>query len=1346
MSRSTRSVSVPAPNQATPRNRKLANELKRLQGWNGVNRSQNDENQDSKDSNSDSNDSSPSSPSSPLSPPSRSISSSSSRRPRQHPSRSSPPTANGRQRKQLSHRDSKRTLSFSSSPSSPLFDPNAATQPVDNNSPSPPRPSQRASSSINAEFVDPDSISLGSGFDDERRALDAGARNSERNDSSYPAEYIGSVSNTPSSTSLLDSIPDTNHVRNSMHSIMSESSDIAIHFSESQCFDNLQACRNLYRVIPPGARTAYIGAYRTRLMRFGKAYDTWVANDRTNNQPLFDAYMSLHNLPRDSLSRMRSGTSNTGKCHVLNRRFESIIAELEYDDELRRHPESQSDDLLNENVVEKNRARSKSAIAEEVAFNEQAAVGAERFVKHNHLSKAMKRLCKKLIRQTKSHSQVLNDLRALHPQRSSSMPRLPVDSPVIVINPDDPNFYKLMKHMDNGSSPGLSGMTGNMLAILADDVDCRRFLAQLVSAIINGDLPDNIRRVLLASHLIGIPKPNNGTRPIAIGEVLYRFAARYALSLIKKEDIKKIFLPHQFGVDISAGCETVVHTVQQALSEESDPYYVLCIDMKNAFNEVKRDEMMKSLFSHRQELDKIFRLAHWCYSAPTPLITKDGVGHLSFIDDLQSTEGTRQGANESSLLFALPLQPLLKQMSEKFIGLKIASILDDVTLMHRDVGVLLDAFDWLKKAAEEQLKLVVQPAKCQFIYFNHTDVDRLSLLDASVVDAIKARAKICVDGACLLGTAVGRTDDILHRLLVQQIGTTHDDMFKRLLNPKLHIQAAMLMLRQCMIPKLNYILRTVRPSATARITELFDQQVLDCGMRMLEINREFHQYRDEIIAQLRLPCRMSGFGLRSMSTIASFAYLDSTSRALHLDHITNQLFTASPSSSFKQAIDHCINFTKDHCSPVIPDIKKLIPASVDAFLLEYRVSKHDDCRLQSTLTHEAEKQQFLALRTVFSDSDYHSARLLATSARGAALWKVAVPLDQYCRLTDSEYIIATRVNLGMQPCEVMPNICGKCRRRVGTDDCSTHALSCNYLKGTLGTVRHDTIQKAIVIFACRAGCIVREHQRTDRNSTTDKRTTDFTLYHGRPVDYDVTCRHPTCPTEVHSAAKTQLITASKADHEKRRHHHLDPQVSQANVEDALRQQPDFRSFSCESYGGLHADAAQLISDISILAQERPTVFTAYEVKYGLGAAVACAIQRYNAAMILENINQAAQPAAQTAPTYHATNHHQLPLSSTSTVRRTHVHRSAVRPVDTQLDAQSAISDVDVSLGLSRSSSAQSVTFLPPVVDVASVSVPARLTSSTLSLVRALSVDAIGSGRSVRSTFSVDNRSSMVAVN
>ena len=112
-----------------------------------------------------------------------------------------------------------------------------------------------------------------------------------------------------------------------------------------------------------------------------------------------------------------------------------------------------------------------------------------------------------------------------------------------------------------------------------------------------------------------------------MGEVFYRFAASYALSMIQPSTYENFFLPHQYGVRIPGGCEIVIHSLQQRLSNPYKPRFLLSIDMKNAFNCLDRGFMMNSLFES-QEFSALYRLAHWCYKAPTPLIIKNKDGIL----------------------------------------------------------------------------------------------------------------------------------------------------------------------------------------------------------------------------------------------------------------------------------------------------------------------------------------------------------------------------------------------------------------------------------------------------------------------------------------------------------------------------------------------------------------------------------------------------------------------------------------------------------------------------------------------------------------------------------------------
>ena len=86
--------------------------------------------------------------------------------------------------------------------------------------------------------------------------------------------------------------------------------------------------------------------------------------------------------------------------------------------------------------------------------------------------------------------------------------------------------------MGNGSAPGLSGWTGDMLKVIYSDANCRKGLAKLIADICNGDLPDGAKQYILPSHLIPIPKPNHSVRPISMGEIFYRTAAKYAVNSV----------------------------------------------------------------------------------------------------------------------------------------------------------------------------------------------------------------------------------------------------------------------------------------------------------------------------------------------------------------------------------------------------------------------------------------------------------------------------------------------------------------------------------------------------------------------------------------------------------------------------------------------------------------------------------------------------------------------------------------------------------------------------------------------------------------------------------------------
>ena len=125
----------------------------------------------------------------------------------------------------------------------------------------------------------------------------------------------------------------------------------------------------------------------------------------------------------------------------------------------------------------------------------------------------------------------------LHPRSPADtvVPGLPEQAPPAVLE-DDAGMRRLLTQSDNGASAGPSGWGGNMLPILVQSDMCRLGVIALLRDIVNGELPDDARQLLLTSRLVALAKPNSdGCRPIAVGELFYRLAAIVAVRRVSSE-------------------------------------------------------------------------------------------------------------------------------------------------------------------------------------------------------------------------------------------------------------------------------------------------------------------------------------------------------------------------------------------------------------------------------------------------------------------------------------------------------------------------------------------------------------------------------------------------------------------------------------------------------------------------------------------------------------------------------------------------------------------------------------------------------------------------------------------
>ena len=97
--------------------------------------------------------------------------------------------------------------------------------------------------------------------------------------------------------------------------------------------------------------------------------------------------------------------------------------------------------------------------------------------------------------------------------------------------------------------------------------------AELLSRLVSGDVPPEVKNLALAAKLIGLAKKDDGTRVVASGGVPRRLVGK-AVCKSRAREIQEAAGPAQYGVNVSAGAETIQKIVTAASEEQHDFAFV----------------------------------------------------------------------------------------------------------------------------------------------------------------------------------------------------------------------------------------------------------------------------------------------------------------------------------------------------------------------------------------------------------------------------------------------------------------------------------------------------------------------------------------------------------------------------------------------------------------------------------------------------------------------------------------------------------------------------------------------------------------------------------------------------
>ena len=148
---------------------------------------------------------------------------------------------------------------------------------------------------------------------------------------------------------------------------------------------------------------------------------------------------------------------------------------------------------------------------------------------------------------------------------------------------------------------------------------------------LDGSLPDNIAKIIYGGNLIALTKKSGGIRPITIGYVYRRIAAKYANKYALNQASLSL-APRQVGVGVEGGIEAAVHAVRRYAALMSDEQIIVKLDFSNAFNCLRRDKMLEAVAQHVTQLYAFCRNAHTCQ----PLI-------MFLSHEIISATGAQQG-------------------------------------------------------------------------------------------------------------------------------------------------------------------------------------------------------------------------------------------------------------------------------------------------------------------------------------------------------------------------------------------------------------------------------------------------------------------------------------------------------------------------------------------------------------------------------------------------------------------------------------------------------------------------------------------------------------------------------
>jgi hypothetical protein len=303
-----------------------------------------------------------------------------------------------------------------------------------------------------------------------------------------------------------------------------------------------------------------------------------------------------------------------------------------------------------------------------------------------------------------------------------------------------------------------------------------------------------------------------------------------------------------------------------------------------------------------------------------------------------------------------------------------------------------------------------------------------------------------------------------------------------------------------------------------------------------------------------------------------------------------------------------------------PEAEQHLPLKVSSFIHHFATASPSvSSSLQRTLSTLATKHLHNASLSTArgmkkTDGGVALAHALAISAPRACAWKTVVPATPELHLSDDQYKLAARLNLGLPPMTegTLPHACPNCSAHISLAVDPWHFLTCK--KESKGEIdrRHNDVANAIYRTVLAVGG--QAFREPEGLETTDGRRPDLRVVIGtHHVIADVVVTHPLAGSYLRNNTALTQLGAARA-RQKKKHVKYDRTAAQHHAQ--------MLAFSVETCGGMASDAITLMHIIADAGEEQLGLWPKGEILQEMVSAVSIAVQRGNAMTFLAGYTRA----------------------------------------------------------------------------------------------------------------------------